>query len=440
MSRVPASVWGWLATMPIGRPSTVARAVTRLAAQPARSSSSSSSSTRARATRAHVVAAGRAVGDELRRPRAWPGRADRRSASRGGSSSAWAGRQATAAPPPGRGRRRRRQRPGWPRRWSGRGRPAPPSSAGVDQHPGELGDHAGPGHEGVGVRGHDHDVGQAQQQRRARHRRPGHDHARSARRPSSAPAPGPPSPADQRADALADVGAARGQVDHEGHALLAARPAAASAMVSPSSWDSAPRLWSASTSTTSVTGRPPMWLHRGRRPRPGRGSAGRARGSSAAPTSTAAGRYPPPVVGPRPGSVARRRGPGRGSGSMVPWTPGCEVDSTSMTSRITARRARAGADSDPRLRRARPDRATVDAVHHDPAPVAAHPAGGGAGRQQRGAEALEGQRGQQPHAVDLGLGHQGRCPAAAACSSRHVAKAGALAARAGAGSGRCRPG
>ena len=45
MSSVPARFIGWLATMPIGRPPTVANAVTTLPAHRARISSSDSSST-----------------------------------------------------------------------------------------------------------------------------------------------------------------------------------------------------------------------------------------------------------------------------------------------------------------------------------------------------------------------------------------------------------
>ena len=50
MSSVPALAPGWLATMPMDRPSTRARAVTNCGAQPARSSSSSPSSAIALAT------------------------------------------------------------------------------------------------------------------------------------------------------------------------------------------------------------------------------------------------------------------------------------------------------------------------------------------------------------------------------------------------------
>ena len=50
MSSVPASESGWLATMPIGWPPIVAKAVTTLAAHRARSSSRLSASTIAAAT------------------------------------------------------------------------------------------------------------------------------------------------------------------------------------------------------------------------------------------------------------------------------------------------------------------------------------------------------------------------------------------------------
>ena len=70
MSSVPASEIGWLATMPTGRPATVANAVTTFGAQRARISSNESDVDDGGGNLADVVAAGRRCRDELARLRA----------------------------------------------------------------------------------------------------------------------------------------------------------------------------------------------------------------------------------------------------------------------------------------------------------------------------------------------------------------------------------
>ena len=80
-----------------------------------------------------------------------------------------------------------------------------------------------PGHVGHRRRGHDHQVGQSQQQRRTRDHRPSR-HRDHRDRPSRPPRRRPLTPPVQRGDALGDVGAARGQVEHQRHPQLQCHP------------------------------------------------------------------------------------------------------------------------------------------------------------------------------------------------------------------------
>ena len=209
-------------------------------------------------------------------------------------------------------------------------------------------------------------------------------------------------PAVQGGDAVVDVGAARGDEADEGQAARAGVLGGRGEGVAVGLGDGARRsLGSISTRTTSrpsIVGAP-----RPRRPRhagaqaTGTASAHRAR----AEASRCDRRRPAVTARPAAGSVGaraavdRRAGPAASRGhdlaDRLAQGPG---------------RGRQQAPAAP----GQADRAAGEAVDGDPLPVAAEPVRGGAGRHDGGAEALEGQRGEQAHAVDLGLGHAASMP------------------------------
>ena len=115
-----------------------------------------------------------------------------------------------------------------PRRHDEAGHPrAPGQLAGTAElvgrhlHAGELLDHHRPVDERVAAGRHDDEVGDPEQQRRTGHRRTVDDDDRRHDPRAVDERPGEATPTLEGGDALDDVGAGRGEDDHEGHALLA---------------------------------------------------------------------------------------------------------------------------------------------------------------------------------------------------------------------------
>ena len=206
MSRVPASAWDWLATKPDRAAVDPAQGRDQLGSPPGPQLGDVAVVGQAGRHPAHVVRAGRPVGDD-RSQTAPDGDRTSRACPSGGSSSVWAGQQAQQVRHVVHGLLGRCRLDG--------AQPAGPGVDGgpaelvdADPDPGELLDHGRTRHEGERVRGHDDQVGQPEQQGRTRQCGPGdHDddrHRSRARRQG----PGGPAPAVQRGHPPRHVGTA----------------------------------------------------------------------------------------------------------------------------------------------------------------------------------------------------------------------------------------
>ena len=314
---------------------------------------------------AHVVAAGGRRGQD------GAGLWCRAVGGVGGSGTRAAARRCSPAARPAapRWRARRRRASSTSRLatpWHGRGcrrRRAPSVRHG---HAGELLHHVRAADEGVGVPRHHDVVGEPEQQRRARDGRAGHhdEHGHDARALHDGPGRG--APAVQRGDALVDVGPARREEDHQGHALVRGRGGPHGRRIRRRVAESAPWRTLASISH-STTSRPAMMVTARAMTTPGTP----AREGIAA----CGGQWGHRHVRPRAVAASVTAAVGVVGQAGAGWMPGWFGPSRSTRPRRTSRNARAGADSMPRRKRRQTDRTSGQPVDRHALPVAADPDG-----------------------------------------------------------------
>ena len=315
----------------------------------------------------------------------------------------------------------------------------------LDGHAGELAHHVGPAHEGVGLVGHHHVVGDAEQQRRARHGRAVDDDHGGHHARAGAERPGGLAPAVEGGEALARC---------RRRSTTARRPRAAARRAR----RGRPRRWSRRRGATGP--RPRRCCRRG----PARPNGARARcracrsrrGRCRAPWPAAAAARPVPsepgsgaevgegkeaiAVGATGGPVGGLRRPGRvgaeDAGSACRAPGGCPAGGRPARRRPGGARRAAPAPG-PRVtpggacrdRRTVPARPSIGIVRQSPPSHTGHRAG----RDDGGAEPLEGERGHEAGAVDLGLRHAARSPARRTWPGAGPGTAGRTARAAGAG-------
>ena len=343
---------------------------------------------------AHVVAAGGGGGDAARRPRGWGGRRDRRC-----TSAAARRRRSTAGRRGGRRARRARRRRSATtsaatpvlRAWT----PAPPSSVGVERLAGE---------------------GLAPCAGRSRRRRRPRSSPRG--RPGRAAGPGPDTTGpvaarstgtrpEQRTSARAAVpqpcraatpSCTSAPLEAMQRRRAAGRRRAACSAAAANVWPSASDERAASVA------------RRRSRPARPRGPPSVVSCADSEPGWSAATGTVRGMCGVRPRGRRARLRRGRRSRRRCGCTPSMlpasrrttSLDRLAQRAGRAPRAGRAGGGPGPPMRRARPSTATRSQLPSSQRR-------GGGGRDDGGAEALEGERGDEAQAVDLGLWAAARC-------------------------------